>query len=129
MKPLLILPLLMLAGAAQASEMVLPLDEHAFVERIGQLSKAAIVQQLGEPAKSLDLVSEETGEIAASIWHYNYLNTSDSGEYYKTTELNFVGDHVVNVVFSMTDESEASEPAGYLPAACTDCQEPISAEN
>lgn len=121
MKPLLILPLLMFSGAALASEMVLPLDEHAFVARIGQLSKVAIVQQLGEPARSLDLVSKETGEIAASIWHYNYLNTSETGEYYKTTELSFVGDHVVNVVFSMTDENEASEATGYLPAACADC--------
>lgn len=122
MKPLLALPFLLFSGAALASEMVLPLDEHAFVERIGQLSKAAIIQQLGEPAKSLDLVSKETGEIAASIWHYNYLNTSEDGEYYRTTELSFVGDHVVNVVFSMTDENESGAAAGFVPAACADCQ-------
>ena len=121
MKLLLALPLLLGSGAALASEMILPLEEHAFIEHIGQLSKAAIVQELGEPARSLDLIDKETGKIAVSIWHYNYLNTAEDGEYYKTTELNFIGDRVVNVVFSMTDENESSQAAGFTPAACTDC--------
>lgn len=125
MKLLRALPLLLVSGLVYASDMAIPLDELGFLDRIGKLDKAAIVAQLGEPSLAMDLVQEETGEIAASIWHYHYLNTSETGEYYKTTELNFIDGHVVNVVFSMTDDGESSEPnaaADYLPIACTtDC--------
>lgn len=124
MKLPLALPLLLLSGLAYASDMAIPLNELGFLDRIGKLDKTAIVAQLGEPSLAMDLVQEETGEIAASIWHYHYLNTSETGEYYKTTELNFIDGHVVNVVFSMTDDGETSEEAAadYLPIACTtDC--------
>ena len=125
MKLLLALPLLLLSGLAYASDMAIPLNELGFLDRIGKLDKAAIVAQIGEPSLAMDLVQEETGEIAASIWHYHYLNTSETGEYYKTTELNFIDGRVVNVVFSMTDDGESSEPStasDYLPIACTtDC--------
>lgn len=125
MKLLRALPLLLVSGLVYASDMTIPLNELGFLDRIGKLDKATIVAQLGEPSLAMDLVQEETGEIATSIWHYHYLNTSETGEYYKTTELNFIDGHVVNVVFSMTDDGESSEPdaaADYLPIACTtDC--------
>lgn len=83
----------------------LPSNEKAFVKAIPNFSKDEIIKHLGEPAKKEDFTSEETGEIFASIWEYNSINTDENGNYYASTELDFVGDKV-NVVVFMNDNSE-----------------------
>jgi hypothetical protein len=102
------------AGLAQANE--IPLSEQAFIDRIKTTGKAEIVAQLGEPARKYDVKDDETGEVMGSIWHYHYLNTAESGEYYKTTELDFVGDQVVTVVFSTTEDGNDA-PTAMEPEA------------
>ena len=100
---------LSLASFAYAEDTVekktLPLEEKAFVKAIPQFSKAEIIERLGEPIKKEDYTSEETGEVFASIWEYNSINTDENGQYYANTELDFVGDNV-NVVVFMNDNSE-----------------------
>lgn len=96
--------------AAWAGGDDIPLNENEFVERMTAADKAEIVAKLGEPARAIDIKDDETGEVMGSIWHYHNLNTAENGDYYKTTELDFVGDQVVTVVFSTSEEtgSEAS---------------------
>lgn len=97
--------LLALSGAALAGNDEIPLNELGFIDTIKSASKERIVDQLGEPARMVE-VTNENGEVFASIWHYYYLNTTEDGDYYKTTELDFVGDRVVTVVFSNTEPEE-----------------------
>jgi len=110
--------LLFLSGTALAG---IPLDEHGFVDAIPYLGKGRIIEQLGEPAKVIDL-TDGNGAVYAAIWHYHFLNTSEDGDYYKTTELNFIGDRVVNIIFSNVDagetESVAASPTSECPATC-----------
>lgn len=89
----------------KADKKTLPTEEKAFVKAIPQFSKAEIIERLGEPTKREDYTSEETGEVFASIWEYNSINTDENGEYYANTELDFVGDNV-NVVVFMNDNSQ-----------------------
>lgn len=98
-----------LSGIAMAGSDEIPLSEHEFVARIQTADKAQLIEHLGEPARATDVKDDETGEVMGSIWHYHYLNTSENGDYYKTTELDFVGDKVITVVFSTHDSEEASE--------------------
>ncbi len=78
--------------------------EQAFLDVIGGLSKEKVLEQLGAPARTEELTGPD-GEIVASIWEYDYLNTDENGEYYKRTELDFVDDKVVTVVFMNTDDT------------------------
>jgi len=95
----------------------LPTEEHAFVEVIGKLDKAKIVELLGEPAKADDVKLKDSGRIVASIWHYHYINTSPEGEYYETTELDFIDDKVNVIVFLNNDGSEKEPNKTYeVPA-------------
>jgi hypothetical protein len=96
------------AGEIKTEPMVseLPTDEKAFVDAVGKLNKAKIVELLGEPAKAEDVKLKDSGRVVASIWHYHYINTSESGEYYQTTELDFIDDKVNVVVFLNNDGSE-----------------------
>ncbi len=85
----------------------LPTEEKAFVEAVGKLNKAKIKELLGEPAKADDVKLKDSGRIVASIWHYHYINTSaENGEYYQTTELDFIDDKVNVVVFLNNDGKE-----------------------
>lgn len=102
MKFLSLFLLFILPGVAWADRNEIPLDEQGFVDAIKSADKVRIVGQLGEPARLIE-VNGKNGEPVGSIWHYHYLNTSDNGDYYKTTELDFIGDQVVTVVFSMDD--------------------------
>jgi hypothetical protein len=77
----------------------IPTTELEFVESINQFSKAQIIEQFGEPAVMDDLRLADTGEVIASIWRYHFINTNPDGEYYETTELDFLGERVVTVVF------------------------------
>lgn len=90
----------------------IPTSEKEFVNTIDKYSKSTILEQFGEPSKKNDIKHEQTGEIIASIWYYRFLNTSSSdGAYYPTTELDFVGDKVVMVVFMNHDGSEVESEA------------------
>lgn len=90
----------------------IPTEEKAFVAAINQFSKAKIVELLGEPAKADDVKVKGSGKVVASIWHYHNINTDENGVYYPTTELDFVNDNVVQVVFLNNDGSEANDGAG-----------------
>ena len=100
--------------SAQTQPLVteIPTEEKAFVAVINQFNKAKIVELLGEPAKADDVKVKGTGKIVASIWHYHNINTDENGVYYPTTELDFVDDNVVQVVFLNNDGSEANDGAG-----------------
>lgn len=90
----------------------IPTEEKAFVKVINQFDKAKIVQLLGEPAKSDDVKLKTSGKIVASIWHYHNINTDENGVYYPTTELDFVDDKVVQVIFLNNDGTEVNDGAG-----------------
>jgi hypothetical protein len=90
----------------------IPTDEKAFVAVINQFNKAKIVELLGEPARADDVKVKGSGKVVASIWHYHNINTDENGTYYPTTELDFVDDKVVQVVFLNNDGSEANDGAG-----------------
>jgi hypothetical protein len=90
----------------------IPTEEKAFVAAINKFNKAKIVELLGEPARADDVKVKGSGKVVASIWHYHNINTDENGKYYPTTELDFVDDNVVQVVFLNNDGSEANDGAG-----------------
>lgn len=90
----------------------IPTEEKAFVDAINKVDKATIVAQFGEPAKAEDVKIKDSGKIVATIWHYHNINTAADGSYYPTTELDFIGDKVVQVVFLNHDGTEANDGAG-----------------
>jgi hypothetical protein len=100
-----------LAGGAQTQPLVkeIPTEEKAFVDAINKFDKVKIVAQLGEPAKADDVKIKGSDKIAASIWQYHNINTAEDGSYYPTTELDFIDDKVVQVVFLNNDGSESAE--------------------
>jgi hypothetical protein len=108
MKALFVLPLLLLPTIASAVG-ELPTEETAFVDAVKSMKKDKITEFLGEPTSSMDVKDKRTGLLIGSIWNYSYINTSPEGDYYKTTELDFVGDRVETIVFSNEDEVVASE--------------------
>ncbi len=91
----------------------LPLEEKAFVDAINKFDKTKIVAQLGKPAKEDDVKLKDSGKIVASIWQYHNLNKAADGTTYQTTELDFVDDQVVQVVFLNNDGSEATSDQTY----------------
>ena len=90
----------------------LPTEEKAFVSVINQFDKSRIVQLLGEPARADDVKVKGSGKVVASIWHYHNINTAEDGSYYPTTELDFVDDKVVQVVFLNNDGSDKNDGFG-----------------
>lgn len=107
--PLVQLPL------TQSTE--IPISEKEFVETINNFSKAQIIEQFGEPAKADDIKLKDSGRVVASIWHYHNINTAADGTYYQTTELDFIDDKVVQVVFLNNDGSERDDGQAYeLPS-------------
>ena len=89
--------------AAPASD--IPTNEKDFIASINGFEKAKIIEQFGEPSNVEDIATA-AGKPVASIWQYHYLNTDEKGEYYQTTELDFINDKVVMVVFMNNDGSE-----------------------
>lgn len=87
----------------------IPTDEKAFVQAINKFDKQKIVELLGEPARAEDVKIKGTDKVAASIWHYHNINTDENGVYYPTTELDFIEDKVVTVVFLNNDGSDAND--------------------
>ncbi len=88
--------------------------EKAFIDRIQGFEKAQIIQEFGEPSKVEDLKTNDE-KVVASIWQYHYLNTDANGEYYQTTELDFLDDKVVMVVFMNNDGTEVPQNAVSVP--------------
>ena len=91
----------------------LPLEEKAFVDAINKFDKTQIIAQLGKPAKEDDVKLKDSGKIVASIWQYHNINKAADGTLYPTTELDFVDDKVVQVVFLNNDGSEANSNQTY----------------
>lgn len=91
---------------------VIPTEEKAFVNVINQYDKAKIIAQFGEPAKAEDVKIKQSGKIVATIWHYHKINTAPDGSYYPTTELDFIDDKVVQVVFLNHDGSPINDGVG-----------------
>ncbi len=87
----------------------IPAEEKAFVDVINKFDKSKIVELLGEPAKADDVRIKGSDKVVASIWHYHNINTAADGSYYPTTELDFIDDKVVQVVFLNNDGSEESD--------------------
>ena len=91
----------------------IPTEEKAFVDAINKFDKTKIVAQLGKPAKEDDVKLKDSGKVVASIWQYHNLNTAADGTLYQTTELDFVDDQVVQVVFLNNDGSDATSGQTY----------------
>lgn len=90
----------------KASITELPIEERAFVDAVGQMTKAQVLALLGEPAKSDDVKLKDSGRVVASIWYYHNINTDQMGAYYPTTELDFIDDKVNMVAFLNNDAKE-----------------------
>ena len=97
------------APSKEATE--IPTVEKEFIDAINGFDKAQIIAQFGEPAKADDVKIKGTGKIVASIWQYHFINTSPDGSYYETTELDFIDDKVVTVVFLNNDGSDIDNSA------------------
>ncbi|MEE9330961.1 MAG: hypothetical protein V3U89_01915 [Methylophilaceae bacterium] len=93
----------------------LPIKERAFVTAVEVLGKKAIIAQLGEPAKADDVKLKGSNKVVASIWHYHNINTDENGQYFETTELDFIDDKVVQVVFLNNDGSEEEDQSYDIP--------------
>ncbi|MDO9206183.1 hypothetical protein [Methylotenera sp.] len=89
----------------------IPTLERDFVNAIHGFDKAKIIAQFGEPAKADDVKIKGSQKVVASIWQYHFINTAPDGSYYETTELDFIDDKVVQVVFMNNDGSEGSDKA------------------
>ena len=93
----------------------IPTTETEFIENIHQFDKTSIIAQFGEPASKKDYHRPGSDELMASVWQYHYINTDLEGSYYQTTELDFVGDNVVMVVFMNHDGKDAAAPSHFTP--------------
>jgi hypothetical protein len=93
-------------GNITKTERKLPTDERGFVKAIETFDRKAIIADLGEPAKADDVRIKGSNKIVASIWHYHNINKDENGKYYETTELDFIDNKVVQVVFLNNDGSE-----------------------
>jgi hypothetical protein len=92
-----------------ASAAEIPIAEQDFVKSINRFTKDQIIAQFGEPDKADDVKIKGSGKVVASIWLYHYINTSADGDYYQTTELDFIDDKVVMVAFLNNDGTESPE--------------------
>jgi len=98
-----------IADEISSNQPEIPTSEIDFVRAVHGLDKARIIEQFGEPAKADDVKIKGSDQIVASIWQYHFINTSADGAYYETTELDFIDDKVVSVVFMNNDGSEDTD--------------------
>jgi len=98
-----------MADETPAKQTKIPAFERDFVNAINGFNKAGIIAQFGEPAKADDVKIKGTNKVVASIWQYHFINTAADGTYYETTELDFIDDKVVTVVFLNNDGGEGSD--------------------
>jgi hypothetical protein len=120
MRILSALLLLAISCFAAAGDYALPTGEQAFLGEIHSISKSVVLERLGDPGNIMDIRDRDSGEVVGTAWQYHYLNTTEDGDYYKTTELDFVGDRVVTVVFSNTDYEEDNTPDASSEAEHTE---------
>ncbi|MFM2434360.1 MAG: hypothetical protein RL063_339 [Pseudomonadota bacterium] len=99
------------ADATSKEVTVIPTVEKDFIDAINGFEKSQIIAQFGEPAKADDVKVKGTGKIVASIWQYHFINTASDGTYYETTELDFIDNKVVSVVFLNNDGSDIDNSA------------------
>jgi hypothetical protein len=92
----------------------LPLDELGFVDAVPSFSKEKLTELLGEPKEKIEVTDDHTGQIIGLIWHYEYLNTNEDGDYYKSTELDLIDDKVVNIIFSNADGDSMETAASTM---------------
>lgn len=110
--------LLLITSLAANAESI-PLDEKGFVDTIPTLAPKQVVDLLGEPAESITVTDDRSGEVIGVIWQYAYLNTNEEGEYYPATELDWINDKVVNIVFSNVEgETEAQSAITECTPVC-----------
>lgn len=121
MKALVLILFLASSATTFAATGEFPVNEQEFVERIKSADPAEIVALLGEPDRKIDVTDDKTGQVFGSIWHYRYLNTGENGDYYPTTELDFVGDRVVTVVFSAIEEPDPTRQADPAVECAQSC--------
>ena len=115
--------LLAFAGPTLADIDSIPTNEEAFLSVIGSVDQVKLVELLGDPAEVMILRNQENGEVVGAIVHYRYINTNNEGEYYKTTELDYLDGRLVMVLFSNSDIQETTTAAaeqvdGECPASC-----------
>lgn len=96
--------------AEEVAKSNIPIEERAFVNAIDGFTKEQIVAHFGEPSKADDVKIKGTNRVVASIWQYHNINKTENGVFYPTTELDFIDDKVVQVVFLNHDGEEISTP-------------------
>lgn len=109
--------MLAFAGPALADIETIPTEEEAFLNVIGSVDRVKLAELLGEPDESIVVRNQENGEELGTIVHYRYINTNSDGDYYKTTELDYIDGRLVMVVFSNNDPQETAA----LPKAGEEC--------
>ncbi len=107
MKLLIAVLTLVLAAAALAEGKKIPLDEAGFVAAMPNASAAEVVEALGTPDRVIAQV-DRNGKVVASVLRYRNLVSNAQGDYYRCTDLEIVGDRVVNVLFTNVDEQTDS---------------------
>lgn len=97
------------AEESPAITSTIPIVERAFVDAVNGFDKAKVVAQFGEPAKADDVRIKGSSKIVASIWQYHNINKAEDGSFYPTTELDFIDDKVVSVVFLNNNGEDRNE--------------------
>lgn len=111
MKFLTAVLMLVFAAPSLAEISDIPTEESAFLEVIGSVHPDKRDELLGEPEETIILRNQENGEEMGAIVHYRYINTNSEGEYYKTTELDYLNGRLVMIVFSNSDFQETKTAA------------------
>ena len=100
----------------------LPSKENEFLDVIAWITPQKLVEYLGDPAGVSFVRDKETGDQVGTIVRYHYINTNDDGEYYKTTELDYLGGRLKTVIFSTSDVDESTipeeAPENICPVEC-----------
>lgn len=108
--------LLLTTSTALYADSNLPLNELAFIDLVPTLSSTKVIELLGEPHVNIEVTDPRNGKVVGQIWRYEYLNTNEDGDYYKSTELNLVNGRVVNVTFSNSGSDDIEVAAS--PSEC-----------
>jgi hypothetical protein len=116
---LLILSPHLFAFADEIDKSTLPVDEKSFIEAISRFNKDEILKALGEPASKEDIKIKSSDQVVGSVWQYHHINTAENGNYYPTTELDFLDEFVETVVFKNNND----EPLG-IPSQTYKIQKP-----
>ena len=108
---LLILSPPLFANEIDIDKSTLPVDEKSFIEAISRFNKDEILKALGEPIYKEDIKMKSSEEIVGSVWQYHHINTAEDGNYYPTTELDFLDEFVETVVFQNNNGQPSGSPS------------------